>query len=163
MMKMIEKEEPDLTFVQEPYEYQKWPFGIKTKCRTFTAGKGKHTAASVMPNNIIEAMLIIQISNEDAVCLEIIHENIKYFAVCRYLDIEEQIENSFTKIDQILQFAEGARILIANDSNSQSKTLAWQNKKYTRQKTGGKPGHQTSPYNKWTKWKIHFLQQQRIK
>jgi len=28
MMKIIEKEEPDLIFVQEPYEYQNKPVGI---------------------------------------------------------------------------------------------------------------------------------------
>jgi len=38
-----------------------------------------------------------------------------------YLDIEEQIENSFTNIDEILQFAKGARNLLATDSNSRSK------------------------------------------
>jgi len=35
-----------------------------------------------------------------------------------YLDIEEQIENSFTNEDEIIQFAEGTRILIAAGSNS---------------------------------------------
>ena len=35
-----------------------------------------------------------------------------------YLDIEEQIENSYTKMDEILQFAKGARILIATDTIS---------------------------------------------
>jgi len=41
MMKMIEKEEPDLIFVREPYEYQNRPVGIEKKCRIFTAGKGE--------------------------------------------------------------------------------------------------------------------------
>ena len=35
-----------------------------------------------------------------------------------YLDIEGQIENRFTYIDEILKFAKGTRILIAADSNS---------------------------------------------
>ena len=43
---------------------------------------------------------------------------IKFFAVSMYLDIEEQIENSYTKMDEILQFAKGARILIATDTIS---------------------------------------------
>ena len=62
-------------------------------------------AAIVIPSNKIDAMLFTQISNEDALCLEIIHEKLKFFAVSMYLDIEEQIENSFTKLDEILQFA----------------------------------------------------------
>ena len=81
MMKIIEKEEPDLIFVQEPYEYQNKPVGIGKKCRIFTAGNGKHRAAIVIPNNKIDAMLITQISNEDIVVLGIIHEKMKFFAV----------------------------------------------------------------------------------
>ena len=126
MMNMIEKEDPDLIFVQEPSEYQNKPVGIEKKCRIFTAGNRKHREAIVIPNNKIDAKLITQISNEDAVFFELIHAKIKFFAVSMYLDIEEQIENSFTKIDEILQFAKGARILIATDSNSRSKT--WHDK-----------------------------------
>jgi len=37
-MKVIEKQEPDLIFVQEPYEYQNRPVGIGKKYRIFTAG-----------------------------------------------------------------------------------------------------------------------------
>ena len=79
-----------------------------------------------MPNNKIDAMIFTQISNEDSVCLEIIHVKLKFFAVSMYLDIEEQTENSFTKIDEIIQFAKRTRILIATDSNSLSKT--WHDK-----------------------------------
>ena len=52
----------------------------------------------------INAMHNTHISIEDAVCLEIIQEKIKLFAMSMYLNIEEQIENFFTKMDQILQF-----------------------------------------------------------
>jgi hypothetical protein len=38
-----------------------------------------------------------------------------------YFDIEEQIENNFEKINEILRFAAGGRVLIAN-SNARSKT-----------------------------------------
>jgi hypothetical protein len=39
-----------------------------------------------------------------------------------YFDIEDQIENNLLKIDALLQFAKGEKILIATDSNSRSKT-----------------------------------------
>jgi len=118
LMKMTETEEPDLIFVQEPYEYQNRPVGIAKKCRIFTAGNGKHRAAIVIPNNKIDAILTTQMSNEDTVFLEIIHENLKFFAASMYFDIEDQIENNFTKIDALLYFAKGGKILIATDSNS---------------------------------------------
>ena len=50
----------------------------------------------------------------------------KFFAVSMYLDIEEQMENCFTNIDQIQQFVKGARILVATDSNSRLKN--WHDK-----------------------------------
>ena len=137
---MMEIEEPDLVFVQEPYKYQNRPVRIEKKCRIFTVGKGKHRAAIVIPNNNIDAMLITQISNEDTVLLQIIHKKkTKFFGASMYLDIEEQIENSFTKLDEIPQFTKGARLLIATDSNSRS-DLARQNNKPTRQKTRRIPG-----------------------
>jgi hypothetical protein len=120
-MQMTENEEPDLIFVQEPYEYQNRPVGIEKKYRIFTAGKGKHRAAIVILNNKIDTILIEQISNEDTVFIEIIHENLELYAASVYFDIQDQIENNFTKIDA-LQFAKGGRILIASDSNSRSTT-----------------------------------------
>jgi len=72
---IIDKEEPILTFVQKPYEYQKREFGIEKNFRIFTAGNVKQNAAIVMPNNKLDGMLITQMSNEqDAVCLEIIRK-----------------------------------------------------------------------------------------
>ena len=49
-MMIIDKEEPILTFVQKPYEYQKREFGIEKNFRIFTAGNGKHRAAIFIPN-----------------------------------------------------------------------------------------------------------------
>jgi hypothetical protein len=120
-MKMTEKGEPDVIFIQEPYEYQNRAVRIEKKYRIFTARKGNR-AAIVILNNNIDAMLITQISNEDTAFLEIIHGNIKFFAASMYFNIEHQIENNFTKIDAPLQFAKGGRILKATDSNSRSTT-----------------------------------------
>jgi hypothetical protein len=37
-----------------------------------------------------------------------------------YFDLKNQIKNNFTKMDALLQFANGGRILIAADSNARS-------------------------------------------
>jgi dihydroxyacetone kinase-like predicted kinase len=63
-------------------------------------------------------MLIAKLSDEDRVLLEIIHKNLKFFAARMYFDIEDQIENNFKKMDEILWFVSGGKILIATDSNS---------------------------------------------
>lgn len=59
---------------------------------------------------------------KDTVFLEIIHENLKFFAASMYFDLKNQIENNFTKMDALLQFANGGRILIAADSNARLTT-----------------------------------------
>jgi hypothetical protein len=44
LMKVIDTEQPDLLFIQEPYEYQNRPVGIDKKYRIFTAGDGKQSS-----------------------------------------------------------------------------------------------------------------------
>ena len=44
----------------------------------------------------------------------------RYFVVTMYLDIHEQIERDYERIESILKFTSGAGVIIAMDSNSQS-------------------------------------------
>ena len=122
LMKITETEEPDLLLIQEPYEYQNKPVGIEKKNRIFTAGTGKHRAAIIVINSKMDAILIAKLSDEDTVVLEIIHGKQKFYAASMYFDYEEQIENKFNKLDEIMRFINGGGILIAADSNSRSKT-----------------------------------------
>jgi len=39
-----------------------------------------------------------------------------------YFDMEDQIENDFTKMDGLMRFVKGGTILIAVESNARSKT-----------------------------------------
>ena len=39
-----------------------------------------------------------------------------------YFDLEDQVENNFTKMDGLMRFVKGGRILIVVDSNARSKT-----------------------------------------
>jgi hypothetical protein len=121
-MKLTETEEPDILLIQEPYEYKNKPVGIEKKNRIFTAGTGKHRAAIIVINSKIDAILIAKLSAEDTVVLEIIHGKQKFYAASIYFDYEEQIENKFHKMDEIMRFINGGRILIAADSNARSKT-----------------------------------------
>ena len=121
-MKIIETEEPDLLLIQEPYAYQNKPAGMEKKNRVFTAGTGKHRAAIIVINSKTDAILIVQLSDEDTAVLEIVHRKQKFSAASMYFDHEEQIENKFHKMDEIMSFINGGRILIAADCNARSKT-----------------------------------------
>jgi dihydroxyacetone kinase-like predicted kinase len=122
LMKKIYDEEPDIILIQEPYEYQSRITGIDKKYRIFTAGTGKHRAAIIIINNNIDAILITKVSDEDTVLVEITQEKWKLLAASMYFDIEDQIENNFTKMDEIARYAKGGRLLIAADTDSRSKT-----------------------------------------
>jgi hypothetical protein len=119
-MKLTETEEPDILLIQEPYEYQNKPVGIENN-RIFTAGTGKHRAAIIVINSKIDAILIAKLS-DDTVILEIIYGKQKFYTAIMYFDYKEQIENKFHKMDEIMRFINGGRILIAADSNARSKT-----------------------------------------
>jgi hypothetical protein len=122
MMKKTETEEPDLLLIQDPYEYQNKPVGIE-KNRIFTAGTGKHRAAIIVINSKIDAILIAKLSDEDTVVLEIIHGKQKFYAASMYFDYEEQIENKFNKLDEIMRFINRGGILIAADSNARRRGM----------------------------------------
>jgi hypothetical protein len=121
LVKKIDAEEPDLICIQEPYEYRNRITRIDKQHRIFTEGTGKHRAAIIIRNSNIHAIFITKLSHEDTVLVEIIHEKWEFFAASMYFDLEDQIENNFNKMDELMQFVKGGRILITVDSNSRSK------------------------------------------
>jgi dihydroxyacetone kinase-like predicted kinase len=82
---------------------------------------GKHRAAIIIVNNI-DAMLITKISDEDTVVLELIYDNLKFYAASMYFDIQDQLGNNLNKMDEIMKLTKSGKILIAADTNSRSKT-----------------------------------------
>jgi len=81
----------------------------------------ENRAAIIIINSKIDTILTAKLSDEDTVFLEIVHENLRFFAASMYFDVEDQIENNFTKMDGLMWFVKGGRILIAVDSNARSK------------------------------------------
>jgi len=43
--------------------------------------------------------------------VEIVHENLKFFAASMYFDVEVQTENNFTKMDELMRFVKVGIIL----------------------------------------------------
>jgi len=84
LMKTIETEEPDLLLIQEPYEYKNRLTGMRKQYRIYTAATGKYTAAIIITNSNIGAILTSRISDEDTVVLEIIYEGMSFVAASVY-------------------------------------------------------------------------------
>ena len=123
LMQIIATENIDIILVQEPYLYQEEIKGISRKYRTYSYGEGKRRAAVILAKNNIGALLITQYSDNDTVLLEIQHENGNFYAASIYMDYNATIDINFKRIEEIITFIKGAKLIIATDSNSRS--TAW--------------------------------------
>ena len=54
--------------------------------------------------------------------LELIYNNLEFYAIYMYFDIQGQIEKNLNKIDEIMKVTNGGKVLIAADTNGRSKT-----------------------------------------
>jgi len=121
-----------LTFIQEPYIYQNKPKGISKGYRTYTHGEGKSRAAIIIACDKLDAILITQHSDNDTVLLEIHRGRNTYHAASVYMEHKEQIDTKLQKLERMIEFTKGAKLIIAVDSNARS--AAWHDTKTTEGK-----------------------------
>lgn len=122
LMQLISTDKIGIALIQEPYQYQGKLTGITKGYRTFSCGEGKRRAAIIIQDNTIDALLITQQSDNDAVLLEIKNGQISFYAASVYFDYTEPIDNSIKILERILKFTKGKKLLIAIDSNCRSTT-----------------------------------------
>jgi hypothetical protein len=124
LLKTIEEDDIDVICIQEPYVINNKVVGIPRKYKILAYGEGKHTAAIVITNKIIDSILIRQLSDEDAVVTKVMYNKVKIIIASMYFDINRQREDDLNKIEAIMQHAKGTGTIIAMDSNARSTT--WQ-------------------------------------
>jgi hypothetical protein len=110
-MQLISINKIDMALIQEPYLYQRKITGITKGYRTFACGKGKRSAAIIIQDKTIDALLITQQSNEDAVLLEVHNGKLRYFAGSVCFDYNEPVDNSIKIMDRLLKFTKGEKLL----------------------------------------------------
>jgi hypothetical protein len=120
LIKIVTDNEIDIIFIQEPYTILGKVFGIPTKYTTFTAGGAMSRAAIIVTNKGIDTTMIRQLSDMDAVTVEVTKGNTKIIAASTYFDRENQIENYLAKIEWVLLHAKNTGVLIASDTNARS-------------------------------------------
>jgi len=94
--------------------------GITRGYRTYAYGEEKSRAAIIIPDDTIYAIMITQCSDNDIVLLEIKIGQETFYAASAYMEYNDAIENSFKKVERMLEFTKGVKILMAIDSNSRS-------------------------------------------
>ena len=122
LMQLMAKENIGIALIQEPYLVRGKPQRITSRYRTFIAGGGNSRAAIVISDTRINALLITQHSDKDAVLLEIDDGQTHFYAASIYLDYRDPIENSIKIIEEIVKFTKEGKLIIAMDSNSRSTT-----------------------------------------
>jgi hypothetical protein len=122
LMQMISTDKIGMALIQEPYQYQGKLTGITKGYRTFTCGEGKRRAAIIIQDNTIDALLITQLSDNNAVLLKINNGKLSFYAASVYFDYNEPIDNNIKTVERLLKFTKGKKLLLAIDSNSRSTT-----------------------------------------
>ena len=120
LMQLTEEENIDILSIQEPYIIQNQVTGIPHKYTIYTIPNTRSRAAIVITNKQIDAILLKQLSEADAVVAEVTINGEKLVLASMYFDIERQIEIDLAKIDNILQHANGKGVILTIDSNARS-------------------------------------------
>ena len=85
------------------------------------SANGRKRSALLVNNKEIAVVLIIQLSEEDCIVVEISYGNSRFYGISLYGDITEDIEINIRKIEHILNYSKGQGLLIVADSNARSK------------------------------------------
>lgn len=120
LMHIMEINNVDIAFIQEPYTLQNKVAGITRKYRIFSQGENRIRAAVLLANERIDGVLLNQLSDEDVAVVEILYNDYKFYAVSMYMDITTDINNDFAKLDKILEDTKDVGIIFSIDSNSRS-------------------------------------------
>jgi hypothetical protein len=81
----------DVAFVQEPYTVVNNVAGFPKSFRIFAHGGGRKRSAVIINNNI-DAIVIRQLSDEDASLLEFRHGGLNFYGASLYFPIDREIE-----------------------------------------------------------------------
>ena len=96
LMQIMNTENKDIAFIQEPYVYQYRIKGITKGYRTYAYGEETNRAAIIIPNDTIDAIMITQCSDND-VLLEIKMGQKTFYAASAYMEYNDAIEKSLKK------------------------------------------------------------------
>jgi hypothetical protein len=82
---------------------------------------GRKRTAIVINSDQLVATLIMLLSNEDCVTVEVHSEAVKFFSVSMYFDIHRDIEEDIRQLEKVMDDTKGNGLIITADSNARSK------------------------------------------
>ena len=116
----MDEDDTDVVSIQEPYNIGSTIAGIPRTYTVISAGEGKKRAAIVIKSKQLDAILITQISDEDATVVELKLGRVTLIVASIYFDIKRLIEADLKKMQAVINHAKGITTIFAIDSNSRS-------------------------------------------
>ena len=120
LLKIMEEEDTDIVCIQEPYNIGNKIGGLPRSRTVLTSGEGKKRAGIVINNKHIDAILITQLSDEDATLMETRVGSVTFVIASTYFDIKRSIDEDLKKMQAVMTQAKGTGIVFAIDSNATS-------------------------------------------
>ena len=120
LVKIMNEEDVDVVSIQKPYNIGSSIGGIPRTYTVISAGAGKNRAAIVIKSKQLNAILITQISDEDATVVELQLGRVTLIIASMYFDIKRSIEADLKRMEALINHAKGIATIFAIDSNSRS-------------------------------------------
>jgi hypothetical protein len=97
----MEEEDTDIACIQQPYNIGNKIGGLPRSYTVLTSGEGKKCAAIVISNKHTDAILITQLSDEDATVMETSVGRVTFVVASMYFDIKQPIDD-FKKMQAVM-------------------------------------------------------------
>jgi hypothetical protein len=97
LLKIMDEEKTDIICIQEPYISGSKIIEIPRSCTVLVASEGKKRTAIVINNKHVDAILITQLSDEDATIMEARVGSVTFVTASMYNDIKRSIEEELEK------------------------------------------------------------------
>ena len=120
LRKIMEEEDTDIICIQEPYNIGNKTGDLPRHCIVLTAGEGRKRTAIIINNRHIDAILITQLSDENATVMEVRVGSDTFVVASMYFDIKRPIDYDLQKMQAVMTHAKGMGIVFAIDSNARS-------------------------------------------
>lgn len=123
LCELLTREKYDIILIQEPYCISNKVAGVSRSYRTYQKGEGRKRAAVIVTDPMLDVVLLSELSDEDAVMVEIHNGNgHSYFLASMYLDLNCDINQELNDLKHRLDRFKNSSYIICMDSNCRAKS-----------------------------------------
>ena len=121
LTQIINKNNIDVAFLQEPYTVLNNVAGYPKYFKIFSYGKGRKGSVVIVNNNKIDVVAVRQVSDEDAILIEFSYKGLNFYGASLYFAIDRDMGRDIGKVEEMRKHTRGKGLILSIDSNSTSK------------------------------------------